>query len=115
MNKEQEIIRFINDNFKELKKEAYGERQHGNKEMLPNIYHFYTYFKKIYNSVYELEAIEGQKYIPQEHIKMIYDVERNVEGILNYQKESKKHCSEILEDCYLKILGNLSCIMNDLD
>ena len=41
---------------------------------------------------------------------MLYDVERDIEDLLNYYEKAKKPFSEILEECYLKILGNLSCI-----
>lgn len=115
MNKEQKLIKIIKDNLKELEKEAYGERRHGNKEMPSNIHHFHIYFKSIYKAVYELGSIEGQKYISEGDIGMIYNMERSIEGMLNYYEKSKKPLSEILEECYLKILGNLSCIINELD
>lgn len=111
MNKEQELIKIINGNLHELEKEAYGERKHGNKEMPPSIHHFNIYFKRIYNAVYELGSIEGQEYISEGDIRMIYDVERDVEGMLSYYKNAKKLFSEISEDCYLKILGTLSHII----
>ena len=115
MNKQHELIQIIKKNLKELEKEAYGERRHGNKEMPSSIHHFHIYFKRIYKAVYELDSIEGEKYISEGNIGMIYDVERDIEGKLNYYEKSKKPLSEILEECYLKILGNLSCIINELD
>lgn len=115
MNKEQELIKIINGNLHELEKEAYGERKHGNKEMPPSIHHFNIYFKRIYNAVYELGSIEGQEYISEADIRMIYDVERDIEKVLRNYTEAKKSLSEILEECYLKILGNLSCIINNND
>lgn len=115
MNKEQKLIKIIKENLKELEAETYGKRKHGNKEMSSNIHHFHVYFKRIYKAVYELYDIEGQGIIPNEHIGIIYDVERNIEKVLSYYEETKKHFSEILEDCYLKILGNLSFIINELD
>lgn len=115
MNKGQVLIKIIKENLKELEKEAYGERRHGNKEMPPSIHHFHIYFKRIYKAVDELGSIEGQKYISEGDIGMIYDVERDIEDMLNYYEKAKKPLSEILEECYLKILGNMSCIINELD
>jgi hypothetical protein len=115
MNKEKKLLTIIKDNLKELEIETYGERKHGNKEIPSNIHHFHIYFKNIYKAVYELYDIENQEYITQEHIKMIHGVERNIEKVLSYYEETKKNFSEILEDCYLKILGNLSFIINELD
>lgn len=112
MNKELELIKMIKDNLHELEKEAYGERRHGNKEMPPSIHHFHIYFKRIYNAVYELGSIEGQKYFSESEIRMIYDAERDTEKLLSYYEDTKKSFSEISEDCYLKILGSLSCIIN---
>lgn len=115
MNKELELIKIIKDNLKELEKEAYGERRHGNKEMPPSIYHFHIYFKRVFNAVYELGSVEGQKYFSEGDIRMIYDVERDIEGVLSYYEKAKKPFSDMSEECYLKILGNLSCIINKND
>jgi hypothetical protein len=108
---EETLIRVIKDGLDNLEKEAHGEQKHGNKEMPPNIFHFKNCFKKIYNAVYELNEIEEQEYIPLGYINSIYDVEREVEDLLNYYIEAKKPFSEISEKCYLKILGNLSCVI----
>ena len=114
-NQAETLIKIIKDNLVELQKEAYGEQKHGNKEMPPNIYHFRRCFKKTYETVYELSEIDGQNYIPQDRINTIYDDEREVEALLNYYIKAKKPFSEISEECYLKILGSLSCIINDND
>lgn len=111
-NQEETLIKIIKDNLVELYKEAYGEQKHGNKEMPPNIYHFKRRFKILYKNVYELNIIEDQKFIPQGYIRTIYDIERDVEGILNYYIGAKKPFSEISEDCYNKIVENLSCIID---
>ena len=111
-NQEEALIKIIKDNLVELQKEAYGGQKHGNKEMPPNIYHFKRCFKKIYEAVYELNTIEGQDDIPQGNIEMIYDDERYVDGKLNYYIKAKKPFSEISEECFLKILGSLSCIID---
>lgn len=71
-------------------------------------------FKKIYEAVYELNTIEGQNYIPQGKIEMIYDDERKVDENLNYYIKAKKPFSEISDECYMKILGSLSCYMKNL-
>ena len=110
MDKQQEQIKIIKENLKELEKEAYGERRHGNKEMPPSIHHFHIYFKRIYKAVYELDCIEGQKYFSENDIRMVYDVERDVDKILSNYTDVKTPLPEILEKCYLKILGNLSSI-----
>ena len=80
-NQAETLIKIIKDNLVELQKEAYGEQKHGNKEMPPNIYHFRRFFKKICEAVYELNTIEGQNYIPQGKIEMIYDDEREMETL----------------------------------
>lgn len=110
-NQEEAQIKIIKDNLVELYKEVY-EKKHGNKEMPPNIYHFKRCFKKIYEAVYKLYTIEGQNYIPQGKIEMIYDDEREMETLLNYYIEAKKPFTEISEKCYMKILGSLSCIID---
>ena len=112
-NQEEALIKIIKDNLVELQKEAYGEQKHGNKEMPPNIYHFKRYFKKIYEAVYKLNTIEEQDYIPQGNIEMIYDEEREVDDKLNYYIKAKKPFAEISEECYLKILVSLSCILEN--
>ena len=110
-NQEETLIKIIKDNLVELYKEAYGEQKHGNKEMPPNIYQFKRCFKKTNEAVYELNTIEGQDYIPQGNIEMIYDDEREVDEKLNYYIKAKKTFSEISEKCYMKIHESLSCII----
>jgi len=117
MKTEEVLINEIKLNLHELEIEAYGERRHGNKEMPPSIHHFLRYFKSLYQAVYELESIEGQNYIPKEHIYMIYDVEREVEDELNYlieKKNLREPLTDILPDLLLKVQGNLSCIRDKI-
>jgi len=114
MKTEKELISEITSNLYELEIEAYGNRRHGNKELPPNLHNFHRAFKKLYEAVYELAAIEGQEYIPQGHLSMIYDVERETDEALNYLKVKKKdnrNLIDVLPDYLLKIQGNLNCII----
>ena len=111
MKSEKELLQIIKDNLEELRKEAYGERRHGNKELPPNLFHFKRYFENLFDAIYNLSRIEGQKYITQEDIRSIYDVERGISEDLSYYIEAKKPFSEISEECYLKILRSLSSII----
>lgn len=116
MKTEQQIISEIRQNLRELEIEAYGERKHGNREFPPNIYHFYQYFKKLYEAVYSLSQIENQKYIPKGYVDIIYDVEREVEAEINYLIEKRKNVDS-LEDILPilhKIQDNLVCIISKI-
>ena len=114
MNLEKKLILNIKSSLEELNREAYGERRHGNKELPPNLFHFKRYFENLFDAIYNLSRIEGQKYITQEDIRSIYDVEREISGDLSYYIEAKKPFSEISEECYLKIIGSLSCIIEKI-
>lgn len=117
MKTEEVLIKEIKQNLHELEVEAYGERRHGNKDMPPNVHHFLRYLKDLYQAVYDLGNTEGQEYIPQGHINMIFDVEREVEGEMNYlieKKNIKEPLTDILPALLLKVQGNLSCIIDKL-
>lgn len=84
------------------------------KNCRPTYIIFIEHSKKLYEAVYELAAIEGQEYIPQGHLSMIYDVERETDEALNYLKVKKKdnrNLIDVLPDYLLKIQGNLNCII----
>ena len=117
MKTEEKLINEIKRNLHELEIEAYGERRHGNKEMPPNIHHFLRYLKDLYQAVYDLGNTEDQDYIPQGHIGLINDVEREVEGELNYlieKKNLREPLTDILPTYLHKIQGNLSCIIDKI-
>ena len=114
MNTEQQIISEIRKNLKELEIEAYGRRKHGHRELLPNIYHFYRYFKKLYEDVYSLNQIEGQNYIPQGHIDIIYDVERTIETEINTlmkKRNVNNSLTEMLPTYLINIQESLVCVI----
>lgn len=114
MKTEKELISEIRSYLYELEIEAYGNRRHGNKELPPSLHNFHRTFKYLYEAVYELAAIEGQEYIPQGHLYMIYDAEREIDEALNYLKAKKKdniNLIDVLSDYLLKIQGNLNCII----
>ena len=114
MKTEKELISEIRSNLNELEIEAYGNRRHGNKELPPSLHNFYRAFKNLYEAVYELTAIEGQEYIPQGYLSIIYDVERETDEALNYLKvkeRDKENLIDVLPDYLLKIQGNLNSII----
>lgn len=117
MKTEEELINEIKQNLHALEIEAYGERRHSKNEMPPSVSHFLRNFKDLYQAVYDLSLIEGQSYIQEVQISMIYDVEREVEGELNYlieKKNFKEPLIDILSVLLLKVQRNLSCISDKI-
>lgn len=76
MQKENDLLKEINDLFQTISKESYGENIRGaNGKMLPpSAHHYLIYIRKLYELVYELYHIVDNKYITIHDLQDLHKV-----------------------------------------